>query len=227
VNKIRLLIADDHRVVREGLGAILKTKAGIDLVGEATNGLEATQMAEAEKPDVILMDISMPKMNGIQATQRIKDLHPEIGIVALTMHDDDATIFELVQAGVDGYLLKDADSDEIVKAILTVHRGESIIDPQITKKILGELTQKRPMQRAEKPRQNRYQLSEREIEVLRKVAAGKSNKEIANALDLSEKTIKNHLRNIFAKMKVDDRTKAAMKGLQEGIIDLEDSLSQS
>ncbi len=227
MNKIRLLIADDHRVVREGLGAILKTKADIDLIGEAKNGLEVTRMAAAEKPDVILMDISMPKMNGIRATHLIKDLHPEIGIIALTMHDDDATIFELVQAGVDGYLLKDANSDEIVKAIMTVHRGESIIDPQITKKILGELTQKRPLRRAKKTHQNKYHLSEREIGVLRKVAAGKSNKEIANELHLSEKTIKNHLHNIFAKMKVDDRTKAAMKGLQEGIINLEDSLSES
>lgn len=224
--KIRLLITDDHRVVREGLGAILKTKAGIDLVGEATHGLEATQMAVDLKPDVILMDISMPKMNGILATQLIKEKSPEIGIIALTMHDDDATIFELIRAGVDGYLLKDADSDTIVNAIMTVHRGESIIDPQITKKILSELRQQRPRRRSENPRENKYHLSHREIEVLKKVAGGKSNKEIANELDLSEKTIKNHLHNIFSKMKVDDRTKAALKGIQEGIIDLDDSLAQ-
>lgn len=226
MKKIRLLITDDHRVVREGLGAILKTKAGIDLIGEATNGLEAIQMAADLNPDVILMDISMPKMNGIRATHRIKDLHPEIGIIALTMHDDDATIFELVQAGVDGYLLKDTDSDTIVKAIMTVHRGESIIDPQITKKILGKLRQKHPISRREKPQENKYHLSNREVGVLQKVAGGKSNKEIANELDLSEKTIKNHLHNIFSKMKVDDRTKAAMKGIQEGIIDLDDSLAE-
>ncbi|NOY85202.1 MAG: response regulator transcription factor [Nitrospirae bacterium] len=224
--KIRLLITDDHRVVREGLGAILKTKAGIDLVGEATHGLEAIQMAADLKPDVILMDISMPKMNGILATQLIKEKSPEIGIIALTMHDDDATIFELIRAGVDGYLLKDADSDTIVNAIMTVHRGESIIDPQITKKILSELRQQRPRRRSENPQENRYHLSHREIEVLKKVAGGKSNKEIANELDLSEKTIKNHLHNIFSKMKVDDRTKAALKGIQEGIIDLDDSLAQ-
>ncbi len=224
--KIRLLITDDHRVVREGLGAILKTKADIDLVGEATHGLEAIQMAADLKPDVILMDISMPKMNGIRATQLIKEKSPEIGIIALTMHDDDTTIFELIRAGVDGYLLKDADSDTIVKAIMTVHRGESIIDPQITKKILSELRQQRPKRRSENPQENRYHLSDREIEVLKKVAGGKSNKEIANELDLSEKTIKNHLHNIFSKMKVDDRTKAALKGIQEGIIDLDDSLAQ-
>ncbi|MEC4679038.1 MAG: response regulator transcription factor, partial [Nitrospirota bacterium] len=128
--------------------------------------------------------------------------------------------------GVDGYLLKDADSDTIVNAIMTVHRGESIIDPQITKKILSELRQQRPRRRSENPRENKYHLSHREIEVLKKVAGGKSNKEIANELDLSEKTIKNHLHNIFSKMKVDDRTKAALKGIQEGIIDLDDSLAQ-
>ncbi len=220
MNKVKLLIVDDHRVVREGLGAILKTKEDIDLIGEATNGLEAVSMANTLQPDVILMDISMPKMNGIKATEMIKQASPEIGIVALTMHDDDTTILELVQAGVDGYLLKDADSAEIVKAILTVHRGESVIDPLITKKILGELTQKKPLQR--EPRlENKYHLSGRELEVLQLVARGETNKEIANDLGLSEKTIKNHLRNIFTKMSVDDRTKAAIQGIQDGLIDLE------
>lgn len=224
MKKVRVLIVDDHRVVREGLGAILKTKTNIDLVGEAKNGLEAIKFAEELHPDIIIMDISMPKMNGIRATHLIKESRPEIGIVALTMHDDDATIFELVQAGVDGYLLKDADSSEIVKAILTVHRGESIINPKITKKILGELTQKRPLQREKNPSENKYHLSAREIEVLQKVASGKSNKEIATDLHLSEKTIKNHLRSIFSKMDVDDRTKAAIHGIQEGIIDLDGGL---
>ncbi|MFQ5587470.1 MAG: response regulator [Nitrospiria bacterium] len=225
MKKVRLLIADDHQVVREGLGAILKTKAGIDLVGEATNGLEAIDMANALHPDVILMDISMPKMNGIQATEIIKKSSPKTGIVALTMHDDDATILELVQAGIDGYLLKDADSAEIAKAVLTVHRGESVIDPHITKKILGELTQKNPLRRARRA-ENKYHLSHREIEVLQLVARGKSNKEIANDLDLSEKTVKNHLRNIFLKMDVDDRTKAAIQGIQEGLIQLERNTSK-
>ncbi len=219
LEKVRLLIADDHRVVREGLGAILKTKKDIDLIGEATNGLEAVAMAKELKPDVILMDISMPRLNGIQATRMIKKVSSQISIVALTMHDDDATILELIEAGIDGYLLKDTDSAEIVKAILTVHNGESVIDPHITKKILDELRRKNPFKKEEK-RENKYHLSPREVEVLQEVAGGNSNKEIANSLDLSEKTIKNHLRNIFSKMKVDDRTKAAIKGIQEGFIDL-------
>ncbi len=220
MKKVKLLIADDHRVVREGLGAILKTKEDIDLIGEATNGLEAVDMANTLHPDIILMDISMPKMNGIKATEMIKKKAPKIGIVALTMHDDDTTILDLVRAGVDGYLLKDADSAEIVKAILTVYRGESVIDPHITKKILGELTQKNPLQR-DRRTENKYHLSDRELEVLQLVAQGKANKEIANDLELSEKTVKNHLRNIFTKMDVDDRTKAAIQGIQEGLIDLE------
>jgi len=211
---------DDHRVIREGLGAILQTKGDIDVVGEATNGLEAIALANELRPDVILMDMSMPKMNGIEATRQIKALLPEIGIVALTMHDDDATIFDLVHAGVDGYLLKDAESAEISNAIRAVQKGESVIDPSIAKKILGELTRRQSQGEREKEG-NKYRLSPREIGVLQKVSRGKTNKEIANDLMLSEKTIKNHLRNIFAKMEVDDRTKAAIKGIQEGIISLD------
>jgi len=217
VKQIRIMIVDDHRVIREGLGAILQTKGDIDVVGEATNGLEAIALANELQPDVILMDMSMPKMNGMEATKKIKALFPEIGIVALTMHDDDATIFDLVRAGVDGYLLKDAESEEISNAIRAVQRGESVINPVIAKKILGELTRRQSQGEKEKEA-NKYRLSPREVGVLEKVSRGKTNKEIANDLMLSEKTIKNHLRNIFSKMEVDDRTKAAIKGIQEGII---------
>lgn len=221
MKKIRVLIADDHRVVREGLGAILKTNADIHLVGEATNGLEAVSMAKALSPDVILMDQSMPVMTGIEATTAIKADLPEISIVALTMHDDDETLFELVRAGVNGYLLKDSDSSEIIKAIRAINKGESIIHPHIAKKILGELTRTSPPKK-KSVGHNRYDLSVRELDVLQRLASGKTNKEIANDLGLSEKTIKNHLRAIFAKMEVDDRTKAVIKGIKDGIIDLDD-----
>lgn len=221
MNKIKVLIADDHRVVREGLGAILKTKTDILVVGEATNGLEAVLMAKSLSPDVILMDQSMPKMTGIEATAAIKAALPEIGIVALTMHDDDETIFDLVRAGVNGYLLKDSDSSEIIKAIRAINKGESIIHPHIAQKILGELT-RTPPQKKKEVGGNRYDLSVRELDVLQRLASGKTNKEIANDLDLSEKTIKNHLHAIFVKMEVDDRTKAALKGIREGMIDLDD-----
>lgn len=220
MTKIRILIADDHRVVREGLAAILKSRSDMDVVGEAINGFEVIEKTKALKPDVILMDISMPQMNGVEATRAVRKISPEIGIVVLTMHDDDATIFELVRTGVHGYLLKDADSSEIVKAIQSIYKGESIIHPSIARKILGEFSQLGPEQVKKAPRQM-YNLSGREVDVLRRVAKGKTNKEIASELHLSEKTIKNHVRNIFHKMGVYDRTEAAMKGVQEGIIDLE------
>ena len=220
MSKIRIMIVDDHRVIREGLGAILQTKEDIDVVGEAINGFEAIELAKKLHPDVILMDMSMPKMNGIEATREIKEMLPEIGIVALTMHDDDPTIFDLVRAGVDGYLLKDTESTEISNAIRAVQRGESIINPSIAKKILEELT-RRNSPPEKKKGINKYRLSPREVGVLQKVSRGKTNKEIANDLMLSEKTIKNHLRNIFFKMGVDARTKAAIKGIQEGIIELD------
>ncbi len=220
MNKIRVLIADDHRVVREGLGAILKTKSDIDVVGEATNGIEAVQAAKSLKPDVILMDISMPQMNGVEATRLIKKERPQIGIVALTMHDDDPTIFDLIRAGVNGYLLKDSDSVDIVKAIRSIYKGESMIHPYIAKKILLELSQKEERRKEEKSGKE-HRLSAREIEVLQRVATGKTNKEIAGDLTLSEKTIKNHVRNIFHKMQVYDRTEAAIKGIKEGIIHLD------
>lgn len=220
MTKIRILIADDHRVVREGLVAILKSRSDMDVVGEAINGFEVIEKTKALKPDVILMDISMPQMNGVEATRAVRKISPEIGIVVLTMHDDDATIFELVRTGVHGYLLKDADSSEIVKAIQSIYKGESIIHPSIARKILGEFSQLEPEQVKKAPRKM-YNLSGREVDVLRRVAKGKTNKEIASELHLSEKTIKNHVRNIFHKMGVYDRTEAAMKGVQEGIIDLE------
>ncbi len=220
LKKIKVLIADDHRVVREGLGAILKTKRDMNVVGEAKNGLEALQMAKKLKPEVILMDISMPEMNGIEATRLIKKAFPHIGIVALTMHDDDQTIFELVRSGINGYLLKDSESADIVKAIRSIYKGESVIHPFIAKKILEEFTQKGNV-REKKKVGNQYNLTEREIDVLQRVATGKTNKEIAVDLMLSDKTIKNHIRKIFYKMKVDDRTKAAIQGIKDGIIDLD------
>ncbi|HIE65457.1 MAG: response regulator transcription factor [Nitrospira sp.] len=220
MKKIKVLIADDHRVVREGLGAILKTKRDMNVVGEAKNGLEAVQMAKKLKPEVILMDISMPEMNGVEATRLIKKDFPHIGIVALTMHDDDQTIFELVRSGINGYLLKDSESADIVKAIRSIYKGESVLHPIIAKKILEEFTREKSEQK-EKKIGNRYNLTEREIGVLQRVSRGKTNKEIAVDLGLSDKTIKNHVRKIFYKMKVDDRTKAAIQGIKDGIIDLD------
>ena len=220
MERIKVLIADDHRVVREGLAAILKTKENIVVVGEAQDGHEAVEKASSLMPDVILMDVSMPRMNGVEATRQIKREFPHVGIIALTMYDEQQYIFDLVRAGATGYLLKDTDSAQIVAAIRAVYRGESLIHPSVASKILAEfslLAQKK----GKKPSWVEHDLSEREITVLKLVAEGKTNKEIANALDLSEKTVKNHVRNIFHKLQVYDRTQAAILGIRKGLIELE------
>ncbi|MER3421898.1 MAG: DNA-binding response regulator [Nitrospiraceae bacterium] len=220
MERIRVLIADDHRVVREGLSAILKTKENIEVVGEAQDGQEAVEKTRVLLPDVILMDVSMPRMGGVEATRQVKREFPHIGIIALTMYEEQQYIFDLVRAGATGYLLKDTDSAQIVQAIRSVYRGESLIHPSVASKILAEfslLAQKK----GKKTSMVEHDLTEREIMVLRLVADGKTNKEIANKLDLSEKTVKNHVRNIFHKLQVYDRTQAAILAIRKGLIELE------
>lgn len=220
MQRIRVLIADDHKVVREGLAAILNAKESIEVVGEAQNGQEAVEKARSLVPDVILMDVRMPRMGGVEATRQIKRESPHIGVIALTMYDEEHYIFDLVRAGATGYLLKDTDSAQIVVAIHAIYRGESLINPSVASKILAEfslLAQKKGKKRA----RLEHDLSEREITVLRLVKDGKANKEIANSLDLSVKTVKNHLRNIFHKLQVYDRTQAAILAIRKGLIELE------
>lgn len=220
MEKIKVLIADDHRVVREGLSAILKTKENIDVVGEAQDGQEAVEKARSLLPDVVLMDVSMPRMGGVEATRIIKREFPHIGIIALTMYEEQQYIFDLVRAGATGYLLKDTDSAQIVAAIRAVYRGESLIHPSVASKILAEFSLL-AQRKGKKPGWVEHDLTEREVTVLRLVADGKTNKEIANNLDLSEKTVKNHVRNIFHKLQVYDRTQAAILAIRKGLIELE------
>ncbi len=220
MQRIRVLIADDHKVVREGLAAILNAKESIEVVGEAQNGQEAVEKARSLVPDVILMDVRMPRMGGVEATRQIKRESPHIGVIALTMYDEEHYIFDLVRAGATGYLLKDTDSAQIVVAIHAIYRGESLINPSVASKILAEfslLVQKKGEKRA----RLEHDLSEREITVLRLVKDGKANKEIAKSLDLSVKTVKNHVRNIFHKLQVYDRTQAAILAIRKGLIELE------
>jgi len=223
MEKIKVLIADDHRVVREGLSAILKTKDNIEVVGEAQDGQEAVEKARALVPDVILMDLSMPRMSGVEAARIIKREFPHIGIIALTMYEEQQYIFDLVRAGATGYLLKDTDSAQIVSAIKAVYRGESLIHPSVASKILAEFSLLAQGKGKKRPWVE-HDLTDREITVLRLVADGKTNKEIANSLNLSEKTVKNHVRNIFHKLQVYDRTQAAILAIRKGIIDLEPKL---
>ena len=221
-NKIRVLIVDDHQVVREGLASVLKTKDHIDVVGLAVNGRDAVEKARKLVPDVVLMDISMPGMDGVEATHLIKKENPQIGIVILTMYAEEEYIFELVRAGVGGYLLKDADSAQIAAAIRAITKGESVIHPVIASKILSEFA--RLSGDGTKPKKGmefEHNLSERELTVLALVANGRTNKEIAVSLKISEKTVKNHILNIFHKLNVSDRTEAAILALREGLINVQ------
>ncbi len=220
MERIRVLIADDHRVVREGLAAILNTKENIEVVGEAQNGQEAVEKARSLVPDVILMDVSMPGMGGVEATRVIKRELPHIGIVALTMYEEEQYIFDLVRAGATGYLLKDTDSAQIVAAIQSIYRGESLIHPSVASKILAEFSLM-AQGKGKKRGGVEHDLTERELTVLRLVKDGKTNKEVANSLGLSEKTVKNHVRNIFHKLQVYDRTQAAILAIRKGLIELE------
>jgi two-component system NarL family response regulator len=220
MNKTRVLIADDHQVVREGLSAILTTKEDIEVVGLAKDGVEAVEMTRKLLPDVVLMDISMPRMNGVEATREIKRENPHIGVVVLTMYAEEEYIFDLVKAGATGYLLKDADSSQIVKAIRAIADGESLIHPSVASKILNEFSLL-AAGKGRKPGRIEHDLTDREITVLELVAEGKTNKEIANVLELSEKTVKNHVRNIFHKLHVYDRTQAAIHAIRKGLIELD------
>lgn len=219
MDKIKVLIADDHGVVREGLMAMLKTAIVIDVVGAAKNGMEAVVKSRTLLPDVILMDLRMPLMNGAEATRQIKRELPHIGIIALTMYEKHQHIFDLVQAGATGYLLKDSDRLQIVGAIRAIARGESLIHPSVASKILTEFSLLAGDYTKQPPVVD-HDLTEREITVLRLVASGQTNKEVANSLELCEKTAKNHLGNIFHKLHVYDRTQAAVLAIRRGIIPL-------
>ena len=208
MEKIKVLIADDHRVVREGLAAILKTKDDIHIVGEAQDGMEAVEKVKTLVPDVVLMDVSMPRMGGVEATRQIKREFPHIGVVALTMYDEQQYIFDLVRAGATGYLLKDSESSQIVAAIRAIYKGESLIHPSVASKILAEFSLM-SQKRGKKPGWVEHDLTEREITVLRLVADGKTNKEIASDVFLSDKTVKNYVSSILRKLEVQRRAEAA------------------
>lgn len=215
--KIRVLIADDHQIVREGLAAILNEQKGIAVVALAHDGTEAVAKARELSPDIVLMDISMPGMNGIEATNQIKRENPSIGVIILTMYTQENYIFDLVRAGAAGYLLKDIDSGQIAKAIRIVANGESILNPSIANKILSEFSK---LSRNDKKGNSRNQdgLTRQELIILALLADGKTNKEIANELGLSEKTVKNHMYKIFKRLKVKDRTRAVIVAMQKGYL---------
>lgn len=214
---IRVVIVDDHPLVREGLRKVLELERGIDVVEEAGDGQGAINMARKVKPDVMLMDINMPGTNGIEATKVIKREIPNIGIIALTIHDEEEYVLELVKAGVSGYVLKDIDPAKLVETIKTVAEGNSVVDPSITNMIFNQLNR---LTKHRKIKEDWETLTEREMDVLKLMANGQCNKEIALDLDISEKTVKNHITNIFRKLHVDDRTQAVLFAIKHHLVEL-------
>jgi len=207
---IRVLVADDHPLVRQGLRSFLSTIDDIDVVGEASDGAEAIAMATALQPDVVMMDLAMPTVDGIEAIRRITEERPSARIIALTSFATDDKVFPAIQAGAAGYLLKETEPSELVEAIRKVHRGEPILHPSVAARLMQQVV-------AATPRAHRTDLTARELEVLRLIAAGRSNKEIAHDLAVAEKTVKTHVSNVLSKLGVADRTQAALYAVQHGL----------
>lgn len=214
---IRVLIVDDHRVVREGLRTFLQLSAGVTVVGEAVGGAEAVELVRKLEPDVVLMDLVMPGMDGIEATRRIKALGLPARVIALTSFTEDDKVFPAIQAGASSYLLKDVSPDALVEAIGAVYRGEARLHPDIMRKLMEQVA-RRPEPEGEAPGQVES-LTAREIEVVRLVAEGRSNADIAQNLVISEKTVKTHISNILGKLQLQDRTQLAVYAIRKGLVD--------
>ncbi len=213
---IRVLLADDHAIVRKGIRALLATERDIEVIGEACDGAEVVAQARDLQPDVILMDLVMPKQDGVEATRQITGQQSNVRILVLTSFATDDKVFPAIKAGALGYLLKDSDPEQLVEAIRQVHHGEPSLDPTIARKVLSELSQ--PAAKPAAP----VHLTERELTVLRLVARGKKNKEIAERLTISEMTARTHVSNILNKLHLASRTQAALYALREGIAALEE-----
>jgi DNA-binding NarL/FixJ family response regulator len=213
---LRVLVADDQRVVRDGLALLLDLLPDIELVGTANDGLRAVDLVTELQPDVVLMDLRMPNLDGVEATRQIRHSHPAVQIIALTTYADDASVFGALRAGARGYLTKDASADEIAHAITTVAAGEALLDPSVQRRLLDHLDDppaSAPTVEDDPP----ADLSGRELEVLRLISAGLSNTEIATRLVVTEATIKTHINHIFAKTGVRDRAQAVRYAYQHGL----------
>jgi two-component system, NarL family, response regulator LiaR len=214
--RIRILIADDHTVVRGGLVALLEDIDGIEIVAEAADGMEAVLKTRSMDPDVILMDLQMPRKTGIEAIEEIKAENPDARILVLTSYSDDDKVFAAIKAGALGYLLKETSTQDLLQAIRDVYNGESSLHPAIARKLIRELNRPTTLPPSDEP------LTEREAEVLILVARGLSNQDIANKLIISERTVRTHVSNILGKLHLANRTQAALYALKEGWTSLED-----
>jgi NarL family two-component system response regulator LiaR len=219
MEKIRVLLAEDHVVVREGTRELIRREQDMEVVGEAGDGEEAIELATKLRPDVVIMDIAMPKVNGIEATKRIKEQYPTTAVLILTAYDNEQYIFALLEAGAAGYLLKNVRRSELIDAVRAVYGGESVLHPVVTRKVLQRFRGAKGTGAEEVSREI---LSERELEVLRLASRGISNKDIARELVLSVRTVQAHLGNIFNKLAVGSRTEAVLYALRRGWVSLEE-----
>jgi two-component system response regulator NreC len=217
MNKIRVLLADDHTILREGIRALLSAQPDIEVVGEAANGREAVAKAHDLKPDVVLMDIAMPLLNGLEATRQIKKEHPRINVLVLTMYDSQEYVAQILRAGASGYVIKEAAADDLVSAIHAVHGGGAFLYPSVTKMLVDDYLQRVEAEGDEKPYE---QLTDREREVLQLIAEGYTNKEIAELLCLSVKTVQTHRAHIMEKLNLHDKGELIKYAIRRGIIEL-------
>lgn len=217
---IRLLLCDDHALFRQGLRSILETEESFRIIGEAATGREAVRHALETRPDVVLMDIQMPELDGVAATKEILAEVPEMRVIILTMYRQDRYVFEAIKVGARGYLLKDASAGDLIDAVTRVAGGETLLNAEMAASILDEFRKVETL--PEHPEHKVSELTEREADILRLLAQGASNQEIAEALSVSEKTVRNRLSEIFSKLRLNNRTQAALYALREGIASLQD-----
>ncbi len=218
----RILLCDDHALFRQGLKSILETEEAFRIIGEAATGREAVRYALQTRPDVVLMDIQMPDLDGVAATKAILAEQPGTKVIILTMYRQDTYVFEAIKVGARGYLLKDADANDLIDAIHRVAEGETLLNAEMAASILSEFKKVKEAV-PEHPEHRLSELTEREVDILRLLAQGASNMQIAEALNVSEKTVRNRLSEIFSKLRLNNRTQAALYALREGIASLAES----
>lgn len=216
-DRIRVVLADDHAVVRKGIKQFLEEAGDITVVAEASDGAEALRLVEAHQPDVAVVDIRMPEVTGVEATRRIKERFPQVRVLVLTAYDDDPYVFALLQAGADGYVLKTASGDELVRAVRIVHQGGTALSPEIAAKVVRQATSHRPEGAADQVET----LTTRELDVLRLAARGLTNRAIGHELGISHRTVQGHLQSTYGKLDANSRTEAVTEALRRGWIVIE------